>query len=484
MERFFSLFIEFWHEFVIGLHVVLSVWVTVHAALKKKNTRAALGWIGLVWLSPIFGAVLYYVFGINRVNRKALKLNKKEFLLKKLEGGHIALSPEKAKTPELKNRAGMFIVGDRLNLSPFFEDTQINVYKECEKAIDSMINEVDSAKTSVTCLSYIFDDDEVGARFVEAFSKAVSRGVEVRVLVDHVGSIGPRQNILHKLKKKNVVCTSFLPISSLFSGPYANLRNHRKLLIIDGEVAFTGGMNISARHLSKFGNQSVKDLHFKLRGHVVRPLQRVFMDDWHFAAGEVLEEELFLPTLNTSCNQCAARVIPDAPGEGMERIIWQFKYAIESAKNNVKIMTPYFLPTVPLASALKSAALRGVEVEIITPSDPDHKLVNYALMGSISDAIKSGVKFYFSNPPFNHSKLFLVDDDYVSIGSTNWDPRSLELNFELNVEIVSKAFSKIMNEIFEAEKNNTALMTYKMLNSRNILVKLRDGFTRLFTPYL
>ncbi len=466
------------------LYFVVTFWSGLHVVLYKKNTRAALAWLGLIIFSPLFGPFMYYVFGINRINRKVLKLNKKESILSKGYGHDIVTDPEGLKFLKKSQRQTLFKMGENLNLSPFYRDTKIKELIGGDVAFKEMLTSMSRAEKSITLMSYIFEDDDVGAEFIKHLVEAKNRGVQVRVLVDHVGSEGAFEGVVSKMKNLGIKAEAFLPMSSLFSGPYANLRNHRKLLIIDGVTAFTGGMNISSRHTGH-NEGYVRDIHFKISGSIVHPMQMVFADDWAFTTEEVLNESHWYPQFKIEGHRdCMARVVPDGPGEGSERTVWQLLHAISMASSSIQILTPYFLPPTSIMAALKSAVLRGVEVEVVTPEVMDHQLIHYAMMGSVRDLIVVGAKIFLSKPPFDHSKIFIVDKCYVNIGSSNWDSRSLLLNFELNIECLCPDLANKMKIHFEGLRGQSRLITYEQYNNRNAFKKLRDGLLRLLSPYL
>ena len=468
---------------LIVCYILVTLWAGVHVVLFKKNTRSALLWLGLIIFSPLFGVFIYYVFGINRIYRKALKLNKKETPLGKAKSKFIVDKNQNFHTAKLKTRSELFAPEPNLSLSPFYGDTLIDPLVGGTAAFGQMLRSIRSAKSSVCLLSYIFYDDQAGRQFTEELALAVQRGVQVRVLLDHVGSVKFFSNVVKTLKSKGIPAEAFLPIYSLIRGPYANLRNHRKLLIVDGTVAYLGGMNITEQHYE--GNKDfIPDVHFKVSGEIVHALQKVFVDDWEFVTKEKLQGPLWFPPIQSEWTDCLARVIPDVPGEEPERMSWQFMKAISIAKKSIKIVTPYFLPTSSLYSALATAVFKGVLVEVIVPQKIDHPLILYAMKGSVSGVIAAGVKMYESSPPFNHSKYLIVDDDYISLGSSNWDKRSLKLNYELNLEVLSHQLVEKMKSHFYEYKKTSTPITLESLNSRPLLIKLRDAISRLFTPYL
>jgi cardiolipin synthase A/B len=266
--------------------------------------------------------------------------------------------------------------------------------------------------------------------------------------------------------------------------PYFNLRNHRKLLIVDGTVGFCGGMNIrDACLLSLNRPDATRDVHFRVRGPVVQQLMSTFAFDWHFTTKEELSGEGWWPTL-APAGEIAARGIPDGPDEDYETLLMTILGAIAQATHSVRLATPYFLPDPPLVAALRVAALRGVRVEIILPQRGNLRLVQWAMTAQLPQMVGWGCKVYLTPRPFDHSKLLVVDKVWSLVGSANWDPRSLRLNFEYGLECYSAAFGAQLDGILEDRIASGRLLTLEELDRRSLPRRLRDGCARLAQPYL
>ncbi|MGH7975835.1 MAG: phospholipase D-like domain-containing protein, partial [Limisphaerales bacterium] len=263
-----------------------------------------------------------------------------------------------------------------------------------------------------------------------------------------------------------------------------NLRNHRKSLIVDGQIAFTGGINI--RHgnvLAENPKNPVQDLHFRVTGPVVTRLQESFVSDWAFTTGEILDGELWFPDLRESGN-VVARVVSDGPDGDFENARWTFLAALAEAQNSVQILTPYFLPDNALVTALNLASLRGVRVDIILPAKNNLPFVQWASRAMWWQMLERGCRIWLTPPPFDHSKLMIVDGHWVLLGSANWDARSLRLNFELNVECYGREFAQEMEKIIEKKISTAREVTLAEVDGRSLPAKLRDAIARLFSPYL
>jgi cardiolipin synthase len=307
--------------------------------------------------------------------------------------------------------------------------------------------------------------------------------VSVRVLVDDVGIRYSKRPVDKELASRGVTTARFLPMRSLRLLDHVNLRCHRKLLLIDEDMAFIGGMNI--RHgnlLAANPPEPVQDVHFLVRGPLVAPLARVFEEDWEFATREVLR--LPRPPEAAGSYNGQARVIADGPDDGEDRLQWVFLSALSTARERVRIVTPYFVPNEVLLSGIEVAVTKGVTVEIIVPRENNLFYMNWAMASVFIHLVKRGVHVYQTDPPFDHSKIFVVDDTWCSIGSSNWDDRSIRLNFEVNLEVVDRALVAHLHDIVDHKRAAGRLVTRDALQAIPLLPRLRNSFVRLFAPYL
>jgi cardiolipin synthase len=365
---------------------------------------------------------------------------------------------------------------------PLLKGNSIRVLHNGNEAYPAMLAAIGDATSSINLSTYIFDSDESGRAFVDALGAAHARGVTVRVLTDGIGEFYSRPRITPLLRAQGVPAARFLP-PGLNRPIHINLRNHRKILVVDGRHGFTGGMNIGDRHVSRDGRPpKAVDMHFGVEGPVVSQLETVFLEDWAFATGETVD-----PTKVddwTTAGPSLCRGISDGPNEDYEKFEWVLIGAVNCAQHRVRIMTPYFLPGPELSAALSSAALRGVDVEVILPAKNNLPFVAWATQSMLWQVVQHGVRVYYQPPPFTHSKLFVVDDHYAQIGSANLDPRSLTLNFEFNVEVYCDRFGDMLTRHFEQTSAKSRPVRLDELHGRPLPVKLRDAAFWIFSPYL
>jgi len=474
-----------WHVLVAAVSLLLSILTSGHAILHKRDTRATVMWVALIWFAPLIGAVLYVTFGINRLRSQASELRAARPRFQAATGTATDKEqPEIKVAREIPHLVPLVrLVGEVVN-RPLLGGNSVEPLFNGDNAFPAMIAAIDSAKNSVTFATYIFDQGRAGTMFLEALERAVKRGVEVRVMIDDTGARYSWPSIVPQLKKAGIRVARFLPTSMPFRVMAINLRNHRKILVIDGHTAFTGGMNIRDGHLlQQDPKRPVQDVHFRLRGRVVAALQEVFADDWLFCAKETLSGEKWFPILH-STGQILARAVPDGPDDHFEKIRWVILGAVSSAHKRILIANPYFLPEPGLISALNVAAMRGVQVDIVLPETNNLPFVHWAMMAQIWQLLKRGCRVWLTKGAFDHSKLMIVDSHWSFIGSANFDPRSLRLNFELNVECYCPKLASDLEAHIERKLVTAHQLTLAEVDSRPLPIKLRDGIARLMTPYL
>jgi len=475
-----------WASVAAPAHVLAASAVTLDAVLRKRHVSAVIGWIGLAWLTPGVGAVLYLLFGINRVQRSAVALGLREAWRR--EPGHAgeAASAAAARAwlghdPSL---GGLERVGARLTGRALMTGNRIEPLEDGDAAYPAMLAAIDAAERSVTLASYIFDNDAAGQAFLQSLCRAHERGVAVRVLIDGLGLRYSRPNMLGALRRAGVPARAFLPTHNPFRSRYANLRNHRKIMVVDGRNGFTGGMNIRHGHWrTRQPAHPVRCLHFAVQGPIVADLQRTFAMDWAFTSGEALHGEPWFGAPVES-GPVLARGIPDGPDADIDNMPQLILGALAVARARVCIVTPYFLPDESVIAALKITALRGVTVDIVMPERSNLRVMDWATRPQLPELLDSGCRVHLSPAPFDHTKLFLVDGRWSLIGSTNWDARSLRLNFEYNVECYDGALAQRLDRIAAARIADARRLEAAELQALPLAVRLRNGLARLLSPYL
>ena len=444
----------------------------IHAVLYKRRPQSAFGWIALCFSLPFAGALLYYLFGINRVRMRARKL------LQRLPEPLCPTEFLGAPPPML---APLARLGEAVTGWPLTAGNRIDVLNNAADTFNAMIAAIDGAQEYVHFATYIFDGGPVGKRFASALAAAAARGIDVRVLLDGVGELYSWPPVRHLLRGTGVKFERFLPPRLFPPSVSINLRNHRKSLIVDGVVAFTGGVNIRDRYLEGAAERRIVDLHCRVAGPVVAQIETVFLRDWQFATQGPAELP-GPPSMPAGATLC--RAVTDGPDTDLDRLTALYIGAIGQARRRIAIMTPYFVPPRELITPLQAAALEGVDVAVILPARNNLWFIHAATRHMLWELLDRGVNVYYQPAPFVHSKLFYVDDHYAQIGSANLDARSLRLNFEMNLEIYDRDVVTELAQHFERIRGRSHAVTLADVDGRSFGTKVLDGGAWLFSPYL
>jgi cardiolipin synthase len=457
----------------------------VHAAMTKRDVRAAVAWVGVAMFSPIFGAALYLVAGINRVRKQRITQPRAgtiyaEDVIERV----LVLDVSAASGAQFST---LKVLGDRVSHFKVLNFNEIQTLRGGDETYPAMLAAIRRATQSIALQSYIFDHDVLGAEFAQALIEAQARGVQVRVLIDAVGSKYSRPPIINMLLKGGVKAALFMrPLFGLRLA-YANLRSHRKLLVIDGVHGFTGGMNIRAGFLTAVAKADVtQDTHFELKGPIVLQLVISFAHDWQFTTQEKLKgPEWFAPPLSQHTEHgIPMRCVASGPDSTLGSTHNMLLGALSVAQHHVRIQSPYFLPDLVLIAALSTCARRGIIVDIVVPGANNLKLVNAAMMAQLDQLILTGCRVWQAQGNFDHSKLCTVDGGWSYVGSSNIDPRSLRLNFELDLEVYDRGFAAGLETQIDTVIAQAERITIRTLRRQPFWLRLRNKVAWLASPYL
>ncbi|MBM7614978.1 cardiolipin synthase [Alkaliphilus hydrothermalis] len=467
---------------------ILTISISVMILMENRSPSRTVAWLLVLILLPVIGIFLYLYIGQNH--------KKKRTFIKKSQQDYRILSQLLKEQASFTKNSDFFlenITGIKSKVipllmkntnSPITVNNESKILQNGKITYEAMLESISLAEDHIHMEYFIIKDSGIGRRIRDALIEAANRGVKVRVLYDAVGSWRLNNEFLTPLKEAGVRIEAFLPVSIPLFGHRLNYRNHRKNLIVDGTTGFLGGINIGDEYLGmdkKLGFW--RDTHLQIKGEVVYVMQAIFLMDWFFVTGEVIDDPIYFPRQGY-CGTQMIQVASSGPDSQWEAIHQAYFTAIAAAKNKVYITTPYLIPDESILIALKTAALRGVDVRIIVPSHPDHRTVFWASRSHFRELLQAGVKIYEYKKGFIHGKVMLVDDDFVSIGTANVDIRSFHLNFEINAFIYDKETSEKMMFYFIDDFRHSREITLEEYHHRPYMERIKESVARLFSPIL
>lgn len=480
----------YWSSQVVGLFSILVFLTTFSILLvillENRNPQRTLIWAIVMLGFPVVGLFAYFVFGQNYRRKRMFKekamLDEETYLAYRQKA--MTLSPSLMFAHDDYEK--LMHLTSSLNQLPVSSNTYTQVLTNGREKFPKLLAALRGATRHIHLEYYIFRDDRISREIQQLLIEKAKSGVEVRFLYDAVGSIHTGKAFFDEMKQAGVQVRAFFPVVLPLVSSKTNYRNHRKIVVIDGTEAFTGGLNIGDEYLgkdAKFGFW--RDTHLYVRGEGVSELQLVFLQDWYYMTGERLFTPFFLEPLETVRSASGGVQIvasgPDEPYETMKSIYFAL---INSAKRSVYISSPYLIPDEDLMSALKTAALSGIDVRIVLPSYPDHKIVFYASRSYFEELLHAGVKIYLYEEGFMHSKVIVVDDGLATIGTANMDFRSFHLNFEVNALLYNtNSVHQLKQDFYQDFEGSTELDVMRFAE-RSFFIKLVESLARMFSPLL
>ena len=486
-------------EFGTLLHIALSLLVCFHLLRKPRDARTSLLWILFTLIFPVFGPLAYVLFGINTVPNKGWEKQHSDITFRKHRQLNARMGNQPAETDAQKNilttTPGHTLLSSQLNrildsLSPnhpLLGGNDLQILDSAELALEEMFLAIRNARQHIHLATYIFNDDAVGKRLMNLLIERAGEGVQVRVLYDAFGSAGANLRLFFWRYRHvpNLHIIGFSQANMLKRKFQLNLRNHRKILVIDGTLAFTGGVNFHDVYLPHNEVPGTIDYHFKVRGPVVHELQYTFLRDWYYMTDDPAEKllsETFFPTPQSK-GDSAARIQNSGPTrDETGAALNTFFASINLACKQVLIVTPYFVPSESLILSLRQAAFRGVNVKVLVPSVNNHPTLQHASHALYASLLTSGVHIYEREAPFIHSKAMVIDDEVAIIGSANFDPRSLFLNYETNLVVFDAAFASQLKYTIQDEFAHAHEIIYSEWRKRPRSQQLVENFFNLFHP--
>ncbi|MBN8615805.1 MAG: cardiolipin synthase [Deltaproteobacteria bacterium] len=468
-----------WTTALTVLEVGWVIVISIGIVLERRSPVATLAWIGILAWLPIFGIVIYYFFGPRRLRRRKMR---------RQEGSRLLLRAmrdlDQEQGDERWNSLARLAIA--AGESPPLPATDVTLYLDGDPLYDALEAAIRAAKHHVHVEYYIFDDDAVGQRMIAALTERAKAGVEVRVVLDGIGAYRLSSRAIAPLRAAGGDVAWFNPVSG-FRPRLANFRTHRKIVICDGQLAFTGGMNVTKSHsMLSSGGSAWRDTQVSFRGPACRALQRVFLEDWYFASGKSppTGEPYFIPVTNDPDAHALVQIVSSGPDRDLYAIHQLFFGAITQAQTRVWITTPYFVPDEVMLAALVAAGLRGVDVRILVPRSSDNALVDYAARSYYPELVRARVQIHEYTEGMLHAKTMVIDDALSIVGTANFDNRSFRLNFEVVAAIYDVPTTNDLARAFEEDLRKSAAVKVREVRDKSVLERLGEGGARLFSPLL
>lgn len=464
-----------------GITAVAIVGVVVS---ENRNPVKTLAWITVLVLLPVAGIVLYIFFGRSLKHVRMISRKKRRKLIKRDDIKHLMQSQSAAHDELPIKWQQMIKLVNNIQGSPYLANNEVQIFTNGRDKFEAYKRDLLLARNYIHIQYYIIENDNIGNEIATILKQKVQEGVKVRVLYDHVGSFHFDMSYFKKLRRAGVDVYPFMKITFPEFANRINWRNHRKITVIDGEVGYIGGMNIADRYVTGGKMGHWRDTHLRVKGDVVAAMQVSFAIDWNFMKRELIEESVPAVDPASIAYPVGVQLVTGGPTSQWGNMAFVFQKAIENARKSIYIQTPYFLPSDSLLKALQVAALSKVDVRLMIPRKPDSFLLRYASYSYVKQCLDAGIKIYFYEPGMLHAKVVVIDDEFVTTGSTNFDFRSFEHNFEGNLLLYSKDFNQRMTRIMHDDMMQSTRISLRAWRRRSMWQKALESLTRLFGPLL
>ena len=463
----------------IVLYSLTIIGLVLIVLLENRNPLKTIPWVIVLIFIPGVGLIVYYFFGrsnrrLRIVSRRMYKRFRKQIRAEYQPQDVSAIPTVYHPLARLLNNS---------NYSAIFTGSQLTIFTEGKDKFESLLNDIATARHHIHLQYYIFEDDLTGSQVKTALIKKAEEGVKIRVLYDDVGNWSAKRRFYREMKAKGIEVYSILRVVFPILTSKVNYRNHRKVVVIDGQIGYMGGMNIADRYVKGNKIGPWRDTHFKITGPGVYGLQSSFTLDWYAVSNQLIKGEEYYPDLQ-KYTDTKMQIVMSGPTGRWHTLMQAYIFCIANAKKYIYIQTPYFLPTEALNQTLQMAALGGIDVRVMIPKNSDTKSAQKATYSYVDKMLRSGVKVYLYKKGFLHSKLLLIDDQVSCFGSSNFDFRSFEHNYEINAFVYQKEFAQKMKAMFMLDTNDCELITYPAWRKRPIASRLAESFMRLFAPLL
>lgn len=476
---------------LISLTFILNfVMAIVLVFLERRDPSATWAWLLVLFFIPLLGFILYLIFG-QKLHRKRLfvwedikKIGVNDLIneqIKRLENKTLKLNNSEAE--KYRDLIYLFLTSNHALLT---QDNEVDIFIDGREKFNALFEDIKRAKDHVHLQYYIFRDDNIGKKLIDLLTEKAKEGVKVRVLYDEMGSRRIKKRSFNKLIKAGGEVEVFFPTKIPMINTRINFRNHRKLVIIDGKIAYVGGFNVGDEYLGlnkKFGYW--RDTHLRIKGNAVHAAQIRFILDWNQASyrNDIYYAKKYFPDISHN-GHIPIQIVTSGPDSEWEQIKNGYIKMISSAKKSVYIQTPYFIPDSSILDVLRIACLSGVDVRIMIPNKPDHMFVYWATLSYIGELLKAGAKVYIYDNGFIHAKMIVVDENAASVGTANIDVRSFRINFEVNAFIYDQQVGQRLAEIFRMDMEKSKELSYQEYLQRPLKIRFKESISRLLSPIL
>ncbi|WP_227019016.1 cardiolipin synthase [Sinanaerobacter chloroacetimidivorans] len=474
---------------ITGLFLVNFMIALTIIFLERKNPSATLAWIMILFLVPVAGIIFYFLLSQNIARQRIFRLSKFEEAvisaslneqIESIKDGEMIFT-----NPEAKKWQDMIRLHQTYGNAFFTQDNKIMILTDGKHKFDCLLQDIKNATKTINVMYFIVKNDAVGRMLLEALTEKALQGIEVRLLLDAMGSRQISPKILEAFKRAGGKHAYFFPPKFKYLNMKLNYRNHRKLVVIDDEIGYLGGFNVGNEYLGKVKKIGYwRDTHLRLLGSCVQDMNARFILDWRFASKETLVLSQAYYNAPTHAGTTGIQIVSSGPDSSREEVKQGYLKMISSAKKNIYIQTPYFVPDSSILECLKTAVLSGVDVRIMIPCKPDHMFVYWATYSYIGILLDVGAKIYIYDNGFLHAKTLCVDGEVASIGSANFDIRSFRLNFEANAFIYDAAEVYKLEAIFESDMAQSHELTRQLYRRRSLQIKFKESVSRLLSDLL
>ncbi len=479
---------------IFSLQVILSVlylitilFVCLIIIFENRAPVKTLSWVLVVALIPVIGILLYFFFGQNYRKRKIFSrkgiIDSEQLMNTAVQQIESLDSRLENTSDKIKSKQHLMTLMLNNEKSVLTDNNKIELLDNTEETYSSMLEAIEKANHHIHLEIYRLNIDETGNRFRDLMIRKASEGVEVRIIIDDVGSWSFKKRYIDETRKAGVQIFPFFPVRIPWLASKINYRNHRKILVVDGHTGFIGGMNIADKYL--FGLPELgswRDTHLRIEGDAVAAMNRLFLIDWYFLSGEILiKEKIYFPQLKVKGDSWI-QVASSGPDSDWANIMQAYLSAIATAHERVFLCTPYFSPNESILNALKTAALSGKDVRLIIPDKPDSTIANWISRSYVSELLYAGVRVYLYDSGFNHSKYIVVDGVFSSVGSVNVDMRSFDLNFEVTALIYDENFAADLENMFMNDLLKSKELLFDFWEGRSKKEKYKESLARIFGP--